>query len=305
LLLEFVRVPWKKLRHRVDEVRGMDLDPRKELKALREIRDLALLLSLGNVYLCEEVFLKKIGRNIESTHKRLEAEILSLKERFPGKFTIDVNTGKSLKELQAHADQMQNAETGISDRCMAGKLGRELEKIVGDLTAAVKVVKGEVAGETPTFTRRRVPFFFLLGWIKAIGTLIRGLWKLLFKMVILLLIIVIGPLAYLSLTMEETGTYEKEIRESRTYIQSQRESISSIERQRGEINQKIASLSRPDLTRQERIDIMDLMVAIHGLDAKRNKIEVDIADHESRIMHNQEKIDEIEKKPFLRRLLRF
>ncbi|MCJ7593607.1 MAG: hypothetical protein MUO52_02405 [Desulfobacterales bacterium] len=282
----------------------MDLEPRKELKALQEMRELALLLSLGNVYLCEEVFLRKIGRTIESTHKRLETEILSLKERFPGKFAIDVNTDKSLKELQVHADQMQNPETGISDRCMAGELGRALEKIVGDLTAAVKVVRSKVAGDLPTYSRR-ASLFDLLEWVKAIGTLIKGLWKLLLKIVIILLIIVIGPVTYLSLTTEETGPYEKEVHQSRAHIQAQRETITAMERQRGEINQKISALSRPDLTREERIDIMGLMVAIHGLAEKRNKVEVDIADHENRIKHNQEKIDEIEKKPYLKRLFRF
>ncbi|MBU2498172.1 MAG: hypothetical protein KKE57_04675 [Proteobacteria bacterium] len=281
----------------------MELDSRKELNALNEIRDMALLLSLGNAYLCEEVFLKKIGANLHSTLSKLEMEILSVKKRFPGKFAVDVDTDTTLAELQVHAEQLQDPESVISDKCAAGELGRDLERIVGDLTKAVKTVRSKVEGQLPTPTRR-VSFFGFLRWFKVIGALIRGLWKLILKIVIILVIIAIGPMAYLSLTMEETGSYEKEIQQSRAHIQAQREIVSSIERQRKEINEKISALSRPDLSRQERIDIMELMVAIHGLDDKRNKVEVDIADHENRIKLDQEKIEEIERKPLIKRLFR-
>ena len=245
-----------------------------------------------------------MGRNIQATHKRLQTEILSLQQRFPGKVAIDVKSDKTLQRLLVHAEQLKNPEAAVSDRCTAGELGRELEKLVRDLTAAVTVAGPKVARERPIPTRR-ASFPGLLMWVNAVGSLIRGVGKLSLRVAMILLIIVIGPLVYLFLTMEEPGTYEKEIELSRQHIQEQRKTITSLERKREELEKRISSMSEPDTTRQEKIEIMELVVQVHTIDEKRNKMEVDIADHEERMKSNRENIDEVGKKSFLKRLFKF
>jgi hypothetical protein len=48
----------------------------KGFPALHDIRDKILVLSLGNAFLCEEVFLKKTGIAIESQLDNLRQEII-------------------------------------------------------------------------------------------------------------------------------------------------------------------------------------------------------------------------------------
>ncbi|MBW1888101.1 MAG: hypothetical protein JRI52_07100, partial [Deltaproteobacteria bacterium] len=54
-----------------------DSDPQNVIRALNEIRDNALMLSLANAYFCDEPFLKKIGRTIDSNVEKLKGDIYS------------------------------------------------------------------------------------------------------------------------------------------------------------------------------------------------------------------------------------
>ena len=59
------------------EVGALQTEIRSDLSALREIRDISLMLSLGNTYLCEEPFLKKIGHAMDAVLENLHGEILA------------------------------------------------------------------------------------------------------------------------------------------------------------------------------------------------------------------------------------
>jgi hypothetical protein len=278
---------------------------RTELNALHEIRDIALMLSVGNIYLCEEPFLKKIGHAVDGVLEDLHGEILDLKKRFPGRFAQDIDTDAILEELHAKAERLKNADTAVNNKCAGGQLGREFEEMVSTLTAAVKEVTFKVEGKLPG-SARRYWFLSLFNPVKALGRLVSAFSSLVVKLVLFLIILAIGPLAYLFVSMEKEGSIQKAIDQSQAYIETQRQTLFSLDQERVKITKQIEALRlrEDELDRQEKIEIMELNVKVHSLDQKRHAIEVDIASHEAKMAKNRDRIEEVKKKSFLKRLLR-
>jgi hypothetical protein len=127
---------------------------KSHFSALHEIRDRAYLLSLGNVYLCEPVFLVKIGNEIESLLETFGEEILFIKKRFPGQMASDVDMGTVVEDIRSVAQDLKDPDTGLDDKCTAGEIGRELEKSVEALTSAVKTLIAKVEGELPEYSKK-------------------------------------------------------------------------------------------------------------------------------------------------------
>jgi len=276
-----------------------------ELNALHEIRDIALMLSVGNIYLCEEPFLKKIGHAVDAVLEDLHGEILSLKKQFPGRFAQDIDTDAILEELHAKAERLQNADAAINNKCAGGQLGRELEEMVSTLTAAVNEVTFKIEGKLPG-SARRYSLLSLFKPFKAVGRLVSAFSSLVVKLALFLIILAIGPLAYLFVSMEKEGGIQKAIDQSHAYIQTQSQALSSLEQERAQIAKQIQAmrLREEELNRQEKIEIMELSVKVHALDQQRQAIEVEIASQENQITDNLERLKEVKNKPFLKRLLR-
>ncbi len=277
--------------------------PTTHFGALHEIRDRAYLLSLGNVYLCEDVFLRKIGNEIESLMERLKEEILSIKKRFPGQLASDVDMEAVLEDLRSRTAELKNPDPGLGDKCTAGELGRELEESIRSLTSAIKTLTAKVEGELPEYSKKDA-VLDALSVAKTPASVISSTMASIFKGVIILLLLALGPLAYLFLTMERESSLMKEIAESGARISSVRERMSSLEKEREEIVQKIEKLRGDDAPRQDKISILDLNVQIHSLDDKLGKSEVEIADEEEKIKASEAKIENIKNKPFVQRLLK-
>ena len=275
----------------------------KEFPALHEIRDRTLMLSLGNAFLCEEVFLKKAGSAIEAQVENLRQEILALKMRFPGKFSTEIDTESFIEAMQAHAQRLQNPNKGLTDKCTIGALGRELEESLDGLTFAIRKIKRKVEGETPAYTAKD-SVLGVLGKAKTPASMATRLVSVAVKTVVILLLLSLGPLAYLVVTMDREGALLKEIRESQAYIENQKDLIVSAQQEREALSQKIQALQGDNVPRETRLEIMEMNVKIHSLDQARHRAEADITDHENRIKDRQRRVEVVREKPFLDRLLR-
>ena len=274
--------------------------PLPTFASLHEIRDKAILLSLGKAFLCEEVFLMKIGHAIDEALENLREDILSLKMRFVGKFVEDVDTDSILDDLHSQAQFLQNPDRRVTDKCTVGTLGAELEETVGVLTQAIKTVKGKVEGEVEEYTRKEA----VVKGAKTAGSLVSRLVSLVVKLVILLFILALGPAIYLGVTMDREGPLQEQIAESKAFIQSQKAQIASLSKERDEFAARAESSQRDNLTREQKLEIMDLSVKVHALDQRVHKAEADITEHERLIRLNQQKLEQVKSKPFLQRYLR-
>lgn len=268
--------------------------------SLREIRDKAILLSIGNAFLCEEVFLKKIGHAVDESLDHLREEIFSLKMMFVGKFVENVDTDSLLDELHSQAKLLQSPDRRVTDKCMVGTLGTEMQEAVQTLAVAIKTIKSKVEGEVEEYTKKDS---IVMG-AKSAGGLVSSVVSFVTKTVMSLLLLALGPAIYLGVTMDREGSLQKQIAESKAYIQSQRAQIASVRKERDELAARAESSQGDALSRQQKVENMNLSVKVHSLDQKVHKTEAEITEHERRIKMNQQKIEEIKLKTFQQRFLR-
>lgn len=268
--------------------------------SLSEIRDKAMLLSIGKAFLCEEVFLKKIGHSMDESLEHLREDILSLKMMFVGQFVEDVDTDSLLDELHSQAELLQSPDRRVTDKCTVGTLGTEMEEAVQTLALAIKTIKSKVEGEVEEYTKKDA----VVKGAKSAGSLVSSVVSLVIKTVILLLLLALGPAIYLGVTMDREGSLQKQIAESKASIQSQKAQIASVRKERDELAARAESSQGDNLSRQQKVEIMDLSVKVHSLDQKVHKAEAEITEHERRIKMNQQKIEEIKLKTFRQRFLR-
>ena len=275
---------------------------RSHFSALHEIRDRAYLLSLGNVYLCEAVFLVKIGQEIEALLETFGEEILFIKKRFPGQMASDVDMGTVVEDIRSIAQDLKDPDTGLDDKCAAGELGRELEKSVEALTSAVKTLIAKVEGKLPEYSKKDA-VLDALGVAKTPARVVSSTIALIVKGLILLLLLALGPLAYLLLTMDTEADLRKEIGKSETQISSVRERMASLEKEKAGIIKEIEIFKGDNLAREGKIAAIDLNMRAHSLDDKLSQAEVELTDQVEIINARLARIEKIRNKSFLQRLL--
>jgi len=278
-------------------------DTRYAAGALNTIRKNTLLLTIAKEYLCEDVFLIKLGNNIKQNIQRLKDDISSLKKKFPGKFATEVETDDILEKISATAQALIDADKDIKEGCKSGELGRKLEADVKSIAEAVNLIKIQVQGKKLIYTRKE-SFFNIFSGLRSIGRSLGSALILGVKILSCLIIIAIVAFSYLYFTMEKEGPILKEIAESREFISDRQKSISQLELRKKEVSEEIELLEKNGITRDEKIAIMDLEMEIQKINQDSNSIEAEINAHEKKISDNQKKIEEIKKTSFIERLLR-
>ncbi len=278
-------------------------NPQYTNEALGELRDNALLLVLANKYLCEEQYLVKIGRTIDETAQQLKKDIISLKNQYPGKFISDEKTDDIIEEILGKAQLMQKPGNKIQERCVLGELGHELENDINSISDAINRIKSKVEGKNVTYTAKD-SMSSLFSGITNIGTFVGRVFSISIKIFFVLLIIAVFSFGYLYITMEKMGDVQKEIDDIQAVIQSKRDHLSQLEEKKEQFEDKKRLFGKQDLALKERIELMDLDVDIHKINEERQQVAAEIEDQEAKLAQNQKKINEMEKKSFLKRLLR-
>ena len=275
-------------------------------ETLNAIRDQVLILTLGNTYLCEDPFLIKLGRVIEQNIEPLREAVSSLKSRFPGKFANEIDTDEILEGLHKTAMHMQKPDTSLNDRCIVGQLGRDLEDRIKSLSAAISTIRARVEVGDLTYTKTD-SILSIFGGSAHIGSSIGNAFNLGLKVIIFLMVIAVILFFFLFLSMENTEVLLKEVSTKQEQIDTQREIMTGLDLDREKISQKITAIEKragSELTPKARISIMELEMALNKIDEKRIQVELDLAIHQEILVKNQKKIEEFNRKSFMRRLLR-
>ena len=271
--------------------------------ALSTLRDDALLLTMANEYLCEEQFLKKMGKDINQNVQKLKDDISLLKKEYPGKFDREVDTDRILEKISNRAQSMLEPGEDIKDCCASGELGRELESDVKSIAEAVGLISIKVHGRVKGYTRKD-SLFNLFVRIKDMGRSMGGKLALAVKILIFLIIVAVPVFIYLFFTMEKEGTFLEDIAARQARISTQKELLSQLDLKKKKALEEIKALEKKDMLRGEKIAILDMEMEIRNINQEREKIEAEIASHERQIIENQKKVEEIKKIPFMKRLLR-
>ena len=281
----------------------MASDRQESLRSIHGIRDMALMLSIGNAYLCDAVFLKKIGLTIDNHLKELKNDITSLKKQYPGKFEKEVETDQVLEGIQITARHLQEPDKDITKKCSVGELGRELEASVDVLVETVDAVRIQVEGEPETYTKKEA-IFAQVGRVKSVGHLFAVLVSLAFKVIGVLFLVGAMVFSYLYFTMESEEALLKELDQSKSQVESQMKLIASLQGERTEVAGKLDSIPGGELDREGKVEVIDLTMQIQKLDERVHNAEVQIDVHKRKIKDTEKRIAEMREKTFLQKLLK-
>ena len=281
----------------------MASDHQESFRSIHGIRDMALMLSLGNAYLCDAVFLKKIGLNIDSHLKELKSDISSLKKQYPGKFVKEVDAEQVLEGIQMTAQRLQEPDTHITKKCGAGELGLELEANVDALVDTVEALRMQVEGEIEGYSTKEA-VLTQVGRVKSLGRLIGLLFTLVFKVIGVLILIGAMVFSYLYVTMESEEAILKELDQSKSHVEAQIKLIARLEAERIQMSEKVESIPEGELSREQKVDAINLNMQVHKLDERVRGAEVQIEIHKKKIEQMEKSVAELRAKTFLQRLLK-
>ncbi len=271
--------------------------------ALNNIRENALLLLIGKEYLCEDVFLTKIGKSIEQDIIKLKDDISSLKKVFPGKLKTEVETEPILEHISATAKSLIEQSDDIKKNCTAGELGRQLTADTKSIADAVNTLKIQVLGRAAVYKGKK-SFSSIFAGLKDSLRPFGNILMVGAKILSLLIIIAVASFLYLYFTMEKEGPLLKAITESRSLVSDRQKAISQLESRKMELLEEKNSFEDEVVDRKNKLALMDLEMEIQSINQERDSLEAEILVHQKQINANLEEIEEMNKTPFLEKLLR-
>jgi molecular chaperone GrpE (heat shock protein) len=277
--------------------------PHKTPKGLHGIRDMALLLSMANTHLCEEVHLQRVGVVIGNHLEELESDISSLKKKFPGRFIKEVDTDQLIENFQGIVRRLQEPDKETLKTCTTGALGLELENVVNVMEHALDAIKSKVEGEPGTYSKAE-SVLALTGWIKSIGHQLLALSTLTAKVTGVAVSILLVVFASLFLSMDSQKDLLDKISQYRTRIQGQLAILSSADAEKERINKELEMIEEDESSRQGKARVLDLTLEIHEINEQALSARAEIDAYQRKIAEMENKIDEMNKKSFIARLLR-
>jgi hypothetical protein len=271
-----------------------------EFHSFGKIKDNATLLELAKEYICHDVFLVKIGAEIKENVDTLKKDIADLRKQYPGKFVTEVDTEGVIKKLEDTAGGLSSHDDKLKSEIMSGKFGTALNSQLKDIKEAIKKIWVQVKGSELKYKRKdtlevlRTEIFSKLG----------SLAVFLGKIIAVLLVIAIGCFVYLYVTMEKKSTYQKENEASNTFIEEQMVRVREIDARKAELNEGLAIENKKEITQETKIAIMKMETEMQELNHELHQIEGTIESRKDSISENNEMIEELDKKPFMDKLLR-
>jgi hypothetical protein len=272
--------------------------------ALNAIKDQAVLLSMAHEYLCQTVFLRKIGRELSEHLERLREQLGSLKKRFVGIPVSDVDVETPVAQLAQMAALMTAAERSVVDRCRSGQLGEELWAKVRTLADGVNGLRAKIEGMPAPYGLSDLLF--------SAGSKLRSLLQkaiasttLLAKAAVFFAICLFGVLLFLFLTMEDGEGIRQKIAAYRDDISTKQAASLQLNRDRSHVREEIDRLNqKEELNRQEKIELIYLNLKAHKILEEVEKLQLEMELDAKTLNADLQRLEALRKKSFLERLLR-
>jgi len=277
----------------------MNKQHNEALGTLNKLRQGALLLSMANKFFCDPPLLEKIGGEMDRSLQKLPGQIKSLKSQFPGKWEEE-STESLVSNLQQTVRQLQNPEPGTRAKCGDGELGRELEKGVESLTAAVDAIADKVEGRFPERSSKKASDRTAYGIADLISTFLRKLVPAL----VLLAGMACLAFGYLYWSMDREDATADRIATVEGRLRSSQRILAEIDIEKNRVFQRMETLKKNDLPRAEKIEFMDLGLELHKIEERKIKAEVDVDLLEKELQNLRAELQKIKGKSFLSRLFR-
>jgi hypothetical protein len=287
----------------VQRQKSMMAKPQNTFKGLHGIRDMALLLGIANVYLCEEEFLQKAGVTIGNHLEELRVDISSLKEKFPGQFVKEADTDQLIDNIQQIVQRLKEPDKDIQKKCKIGALGLELENGINVIGHTIDTIRSQVEGELGTYSKTE-SVLASVGWIKSLGRKIIGLSALTVKLAGVVVLILAVVFTSLFLSMDSQEGLLKEVHQCRDHVAEHLKILSNADAEKERINKKLDIMNENELTRADRTRMIELNLEIHKINERVYAAQAEIDAYQKRIDEMEKRIEELNQKSFLKRLFR-
>jgi hypothetical protein len=270
--------------------------------ALIELRNNALLLTIGNEHLKDDVYLVKIGNNISRAIDILYRDISALKKEYPGKLMNEVDTDIILEKINTSAQRLMKPSKETKEEHALGQLGREVESNVNSITGAVEDMRMKIHGtptdHAPTRSATNGLIKFKDIFLSA-GSLLR--WAV--KVIVCIIVLFAAIFGYFYFTMEKDAKYMNEISSTEAVLKEKKQIVPKLQKEKQELMDR-QSLMNKELTMEEKVAAMDIEVKIKKLDSAIDQADAEISVYEQKLKENQDKLNALRKKPFIKRLLK-
>lgn len=275
---------------------GSSGDPEK---ALREIRNNAIMLTMAVKYICEDPFLKKMGETIEDCVGIIRNHVQELETKKVGKAAEEVNLTGSIEGITRISKMLQEAEKGTNDQCVKGALGRQLGEQVTSLDRELKILRGKVDGGSVEYTRSDS----VKGTLDSIG-FFAGPFKKVLKVVVVLVLACAAAFAYLFITMESEKDLQHNIDQCTSVIMERQAAIKPIDEELARVRKEIETGTQQGPAGKEKTALMELNLKAFDLAEKKEKIQIEINIQQSELEKNQKRLNSLKNKSLMDKILR-
>lgn len=272
-------------------------------QVLSSIKDQAVILGMASEYVCEARVLIRMGQAIEKDVERLKALIDDLRGQFVGKPPHDTDLDPHLEGLYDIAERLKSPEAPAEGRAYLEGLGRELGEKIRSLGTALEAFKMKLHGEPISYTTTD----YALTQLEKVRPAIGGAAKLgsrLLKLIVTALLAAGVFFLVLFLTMEKEEVFLKAMEEAKGQAQSRQAELVRIDAELSEIRKALSMMRADELSREEKVHVLDLNVKAHNLRDKKDRIELEVRECERARDNALKRLEELRSKTLLQRLLR-
>jgi len=269
--------------------------------ALIELRNNALLLTIGDEHLKDDVFLIKIGNGISRAVELIKRDISTLKKGYPGKFMNEVDTDKILEKIDSIAQKLIKPSRATREDHATGQLGREMESYTKTIAEAVDDLRMKVQGNPAEQTGTGAAGNALLK-VKGIFLSTESLLKWGVKILACVVVLLAVLFTYFYFTMEKDTKYLREIASTQSTLKEEKAILLKTQKDKQDLEGKRKSMDR-EMTREEKLVALELELKIKKLDSTIEKTQAEIETYEQKLKENQDNLNALRKKPFIKRLM--
>jgi ABC-type multidrug transport system fused ATPase/permease subunit len=281
-----------------------EADHQEMEKAIQAIQDIAVMLTGASEYVCEERMLRRYPSDIETSLDSLDTYVSHLKSSFPGKVPEAFKPDSLLARIREIASSMRGNDAATQAKCQSGELGDELFMRLKELKAVVGDIQDTLGGKVLSHYSFADRIGEQVVRFKSVFSGLSLLTSYVGKITAGLIIALIISFVYLYATMESEDALIKNINNVLTSIETHTDTLATHMKEYEQITRNINALKKKKLTRDEKIQLLDLSTKSKKVKDRIEKSTLVIEKKEKELADKKKKLEELRKKGFLQKLLK-
>lgn len=272
---------------------------------ISQIKDYAILLEMAGEYLCEESILGKLADGIEECLESLKDYVLRVRRRFVGKPIHEIDISGPYDEIQGLARSIRRPDEQTKELIRRGRIGNKLLGAIKEMAESVQELIERVQGNTEKYKKKDL-LIQAYDKLKFFLHTVFATYKVLTRITLCIAVACLIGFVTLLATMETQSELSAHMAQVEASIQRKQGVLSKLEQDILEVNQKTEALENKveELSREEKIKLIELKLRRHNLKEKREKIQLEIKSKREILNQDMRKLEELRKRSFLKRLLR-